>query len=251
MSFLDFFRSKPETTPRRASRTKPGEVRKWAADLNKNAREHERQASIDALARIGTKAAAAALLKRFTFETEPSITDREEKESAFRAIVAIGDDAIQPVRDYCARGQSVTWGVRILREVLDGETYVEELLELLAAWDTDYVRNPDPKIQLLAALDDVVDDRVVPAVARFLEDVHEPTRFQAAGAILSQGDPQAAGPLARAAAREEARRTINRIADGLANRGWAVPEEHHVHFARTLPFPYRLDGRGVVVRAMR
>lgn len=248
MSFLDFFRSKPETTARPKPGAKPGEVRKWAATLSKHAREHERQASIDALARIGSRSAAAALLKRFSFETEPSITDRDEKESAFRAVVAIGEDAIQPVRDYCARSESLSWCVRILREVLDSEAYVDEVLKLLASWDTDYVRNPDPKIQLLSALDAVADRRVVPAIERFLGDVHEPTRFQAVGAVLAQGDPEAAGPLARALVREEARRTVNRIADGLSSLGWPVPEPERALLARALPHRYRLDAQGVVVR---
>jgi HEAT repeat protein len=249
MSFFDLFRSKSASTARKQARpTRPGEVRKWAAVLNKNAREHERQDAIDALARIGSRAAAAALLRRFTFETEPSITDREEKESAFRAIVAIGEDALQPVRDYCARSESLTWAVRILREVLDSEAYVDEVLSLLARWETDYVRNPDPKIQLLSALDVVTDRRVPPAIERFLEDVHEPTRFQAVGALLAQGDPDAARPLARALAREEARRTVNRIAEGLSTLMWPVPELDRPALARALPYRYRLDGQGVVVR---
>ncbi len=267
MGFFDLFRSTPATAASTAttttattattattkatkpSRAKPGEVRRWASDLNKNAREHERQGAIEALARIGTAEAAAALLKRFSFDTEPSITDRDEKESAYRAIVAIGEDALPAVRAYCARSESPTWCVRVLRAVLDEESYVEEVLTLLARWDTEYVRNPDPKIQLLSAFDDVIDERVRPAIERFLEDVHEPTRFQAVGAVLAQGDPEAARPLARALAREEARRTINRIAEGLTTRGWPVPEPDRPVLARALPPRYRLDGQGVVVRA--
>lgn len=251
MSFFDLFRSKPEVSaPKpKKGRAKPGEVRRWAADISKRAREHERQGAIEALARIGSAEAAAALLKRFSFETEPSITDREEKESAFRAIVAIGEDALPPVRSYCERSESLTWCVRIMRAVLDEEAYVEEVLSLLESWDTEYVRNPDPKIQLLAAFDDVADRRVRPAIERFLEDVHEPTRFQAVGAVLAQGDPEAARPLARALVREEARRTVHRIAEGLSALRWPVPEPDRLVLARALPDRYRLDGHGVVVRA--
>jgi HEAT repeat protein len=249
MGFFDRFRFRTATEARGKSRPKTGEVRRWAAAISKHAREHERQAAIEELARIGTGDAASALLKRFAFDTEPSITDRDEKESAFRAIVAIGEDALPPIRDHLASSERLTWCLRILRAVLDDEAYAEEILQQLASWDTEYVRNPDPKIQLLASLDLVVDPRVRPAIARFLDDVHEPTRFQAVGAILAQGDPGAAGPLARALAREEARRTIHRIVEGLTAREWPVPETDRLGLGRALPPRFRLDGRGIVVRA--
>ncbi len=249
MSFFDLFRSNTATDAPARRRAQPGAARKWAAAVSKRAREHERQAAIDALSRIGTEAAAVVLLRRFGFETEPSIIDRDEKESAFKAIVAIGEDALPAVLDHCRRSESLTWPLRILREVLDEEAYVEAVVELLADWDTEYVRNPDPKLHLLSALEMVVDERVRPAVERYLEDVHEPTRFQAVGTLLAQADPQAAGALARALEREEAKRISHRIAEGLSIRRWLVPEAERAPLARALPHPYRLDARGVVARA--
>lgn len=251
MSFFDRFRSSAAVANRRPVPSRPSEIRRWAVALTKQAREHERQRAIEALARIGDAGAAAALLRRFTFDTEPSITDREEKDSAFKAIVAIGEEALPAVRAACARGEGITWCVRLLRALLDDEAYVDEVSELLEEWDTEYVRDPEPKIRLLAACELVEDERVPGAVERFLGDVHEPTRFQAVGAILAQREPTAAGPLARALVREEAARTVTRIAEGLAVRAWPVPEPERHALARALPRRYRLDEHGVVRVAFR
>jgi hypothetical protein len=117
---------------------------------------------------------------------------------------------------------------------------------LLERWDTEYDRNPDPKIQLLATLEEHVDARVRGAVERFLEDFHEPTRFHAVSTLLAQGDGEAAGPLARALVREEAVRTVNRIAEGLAARGWTIPDADRDSLRGKLPRGFRLNEDGVV-----
>jgi hypothetical protein len=254
MGLLAFFRSSSasdtDDRPRSLGSARPpargGDVRRWAPAISKKAREHERQGAIAALARIGTVSAAAVLLRRFDFDTEISITDREEKETAFKAIVAIGEEALPAIRAHCERAESLTWVVRILRAVLDDDAYVEELDGLLGAWDTEYARNAEPKVHLIAGCELVDDPRVPAIVERFLEDVHEPTRFQTVGALLAQRDPAAAGPLARALSREEAARIVARIADGLAARAWPIPVEERAAVARRLPYRFRLDELGVL-----
>lgn len=250
MGLFAFFRSaSPSDTddrPRARPAARAGDVRRFAPSISKKAREHERQAAIAGLTRLGTGAAAAALLRRFDFDTEPSITDRDEKESAFKAIVAIGEDALPAIRAHCERAESLTWIVRILRAVLDDEGYVDELEGLLESWDTEYARNAEPKVHLIAGLELVDHPRVAGIVERFLADVHEPTRFQAVGALLAQRDPEAAGPLARALAREEAARIVVRIAEGLAARAWPIPGDERAAVARRLPYRFRLDELGVL-----
>src|SRR5207244_9112500 len=98
------------------------------------------------------------------------------------------------------------------------------------------------------ALEHIEDARVRPAVERFLEDVNEPARFQAATTLLAQDAAESAGPLAKALAREEAARTINRIADGLATRGWPVPDAERKLLAPKLPRAFTVGDDGVVRR---
>src|SRR6185312_15521891 len=88
---------------------------KWAeAAGNKRAQNYDRQEALAALAAMGTPEAATALLKRFTFHMDPSITDQEEKEMAFNGILKAGNDAIEPVRTFVARAESLAWPMRVL-----------------------------------------------------------------------------------------------------------------------------------------
>jgi HEAT repeat protein len=250
MGFFDIFKSKPKGTKGGASEApKPvdKEVARWADNVSKRAQNYDRQEAIEALARIGTTEAAAVLLKRFTFQIEPSITDQDEKDSAFRAIVGVGPEALPAIREFCQKAESITWALRMMRAMLDDEAYVGEVLTLLARWDTEYDRNPDPKIQLITALEELKDARVRPAVERFLEDVHEPTRFHAVTTLFAQGEPEASEPVVRAFLREEAMRTKNRIADGLAAQSWPIPEPLRQQLDEALPRGFSVVD-GIVVR---
>lgn len=252
MGLFDFFKGKSTTGGKAGASERPRaadkNVAKYEGAISKKAQNFDRQEAIEALAKLGTLDAATALLKRYTFSTDPSITDQEEKETAFRGIVSAGREALPAIRDYCVKAESLTWPLRMMRELLDDEAYVGEIMKMLEKWDTEYDRNVDPKIQLIAALEEVKDSRVRAAVERFLEDVHEPTRFHAVTTLLAQGDEAAAGPLARALIREEANRTKNRIAEGLALRGWIVPEPDRPGLDDKLPGAFRLNDDGKVVR---
>lgn len=248
MGLFDFFRGKsPSSAPPRPS---DKTIARHAEQISRKAQNYDRQEALDALIKMGTKEAATALLKRFTFTVDPSITDEEEKDSAFHGIVSAGNEALPAIREFCVRAESLTWPLRMMREILrdDDDAYVGEIVAMLDRLDTEYDRNPDPKIQLLTALEQLRHPKTLPAVQRFLEDVHEPARFHAATTLLAQENPEAAGPMAMALIREEAMRTKVRIADGLATRGWVVPESMRAEFSPKLPRAYSLDETGRVIK---
>ncbi len=249
MGLFDFFKGKSAKAGG-TERPKAGDknVSRYAEAVSKKAQNYDRQEAIDALAKIGTAEAATVLLRRYAFVVDPGITDQEEKETAFRGIVLAGKEALPAIRDYCAKAESITWPLRMMREILDDEGYVGEILKMLEKWDTEYARNPDPKIQLIGALEHVNDPRIVGAVTRFLEDVHEPTRFHAVSTLLAQANGEtAAGALARALTREEANRTINTITEGLVARGWSIPEVDRAGVDDKLSRGHRLTEDGRVV----
>ena len=75
----------------RPEKAKASPAAKWASTAaDKRAQNYDRQEAISALAAMGTADAAAALLRRFTFHIDPSITDQDEKDAAFNGIVRAG-----------------------------------------------------------------------------------------------------------------------------------------------------------------
>jgi hypothetical protein len=220
---------------------------KWAEKAaDKRAQNYDRQEAIAELAEMGTAEAATALLKRFTFNMDPSITDQEEKDGAYEGILAAGKAALDPVRAFAAKAESVAWPIKILKALLDEEACIEELLAWLSRWDTEYAKFTDPKLQILVALEDYHHASILPKVERFLEDVNEEARFQAVATIVAQGDEAAVPALLRALEQEESFRVKNKILDGFIAQGWAVPEEQLPATRKALPPDYNVDAQRLV-----
>jgi hypothetical protein len=245
MGLFDFLKSK-KSTAQDDGPVPDKNVQKLARVIgDKHAQTYDRMEAIQQAAGLGSADAAAALLKRFTYYIEPSITDQEEKEVAFRGVVAAGENAIQPIREFCVRAESLTYPMKILHEILPEEGYIDELLVVLKRFDTDYIKNAEPKVQLIAALEGRKRDDVLETVEQFLEDFDEPVRFHAVASVFSQESEACTAALCRTLIAEESVRVKNRLAEGLATRKWSVPEDLRADTARTLPSGYRLEGAQV------
>ncbi|XXX81064.1 HEAT repeat domain-containing protein [Sorangium sp. So ce134] len=192
---------------------------------DKRAQTYDRLDAIQTLAAMKNADAAAALLRRFTFSIDPSITDQEEKDLAFRGIVDAGKDAVPAVVEFCLKAETLTWPLKVLRELLEDDDYRAELVQLLDRCDTEYARNIEPKQQLIVALGEIKGDDVRVAVERFLDDVNETVRFHAVQTIFAQGDEASVPALVKMLPTEESVRVKNKVAEGLMTRGWAVPAD--------------------------
>jgi len=232
-----------------AKAEKASPAAKWADRVEKRVQNYDRQEAIQALAEMGTPEAVEVLLKRFTFHMDPSITDQEEKESAFQGILRAGKEAIEPVRAFAAKAESLAWPMKIARELLDEGEYVDELLRWLSRWDTEYSKFVDAKVQILTALEEHKSERIREPVERFLEDVNEPARFHAVSALLAQDDPAALPALVSLLLAEESVRVRARVADGLVTRGWEIPEGDRAGVRGVLPGGFSVDARGRVLKA--
>jgi hypothetical protein len=208
----------------------------------KLSQEADRQDAIHQLSRMGTAEAVAVLLKRFNWHLDPSITDQDEKEMTLEGIVAAGDAALEPIREYCRRAESLTWAIKALERIVSPDHLEEELLTLLDQFDTEYVRNPEPKTQLLASLAAFSSDAVRIAVEPFLEDASESVRFAAAATVFAMLDPQSIASLVTALEHEESLRVKNRIAQGLVDVQWPIGVNQKEACELGLPPNYRLVG---------
>jgi hypothetical protein len=209
---------------------------------DKMSQNFDRQEAIAQLATMGTAESAAALLKRFSWSMDPSITDQEEKESAARGIVAAGMDALGAIRAYCTKAESLTWPLKVLRQIVPQDQVVDELLSILDEFDTEYVRNVEPKLQLLAILEEYPGQEVREAIEPFLLDISEPVRFAAVTTTFAMNDSAALPALLTTLGEEESLRVRNRIAHGLSERNWDIPEPEWSKVQDVLPPDFRLEG---------
>ena len=226
---------------------KPNAAAKYAeAAGSKRAQAYDRQEAIQELGKLASADAAEALLKRFTFATDPSITDQEEKELAFEGILKAGREAIEPVRAYAAKAESISWPMRVMKELLEEEELVDELIVWLARWDTEYAKFIDPKLQILEALGERKNPKIRAAVEPFLEDASDPARFNAVVALVMQADERSLEPLIKLLLDEESTRIRTKIANGLIELGWAIPDEQRDPVRKVLPPEFTVDGSGLV-----
>lgn len=224
MGIFDFLRkSSPPAASGPPVDKKVAGYAKVAAD--KRAQTYDRLEAIQALAAMKSVEAATALLKRFTFAIDPSITDQDEKEIAFQGVVDAGKDVVPAVREFSLKAETLSWPLKILRALLDDEEYAGELIELLERFDTEYARNVEPKQQLIVALSDVHREDARIAVERFLEDVNETVRFHAVQTTFAQNDQASVPALVKMLAAEESVRIKNKVAENMMARGWVIPAD--------------------------
>jgi len=213
---------------------------------NRRAQKHERWESIQVLASDGSDEAIRALLTRFTIRVDPSITDGEEKNVAFHGIVQHGEAALGPVRDFLDSSETLAWPLKILREIQTEEEVTTTLLELLSKMDTEYERDPQKKIDVIASFEERKDPRIVEAVTRFLEDMNETVRFHTVGAILAQDEAKAAlEALTKAFVAEESVRVRMRILDGYIEHRWTLGDAKE-EASKRMPAGYSLGKKGEV-----
>jgi len=247
MGLFDLF-SKKSTSETKPKEVSPRELARLTRLVsNKMSQNYERQEAIELLSHMANAAGAAALLRRFDFSMEPSIVDQDEKEAAVQGIVAAGDTALEAIHAYCARAESLTWPLKVLRQIVPSEQMVTELLTLLDLFDTEYMRNPEPKIQLITMLGEYRTPEVREAVEPFLVDVNESVRFHAAGTIFSMSDAAALEPLIDALAQEESLRVKNRVARGLEQAAWEIPDALSQRCEAALPPGYTVKNKKIAV----
>ncbi len=237
MSLLDLFKKSPEKKLK--SLQKKVTERYGQAEV--------RQGAIEQLLAMGSPEALSTLLMRFTVASEPSITDREEKEHVCDAIVEMGPRAIEPLRAFLRSSELATsWTVKMLQGVLPKSEVTSELLGALNALGNEYTRDPQKKLVLIDALGHIEDERIGPALVPFLEDPNDDVRIATATALARLKEPTAREPLLRCFAESLDRaRVIATLADALCVGAYGV-QGFRETVEGALPPGYYVDRAGLV-----
>jgi hypothetical protein len=240
MGFFGLFGSKKSAVEKHAERA-----------ANKRAQAPDRWESIQALGKLATSGegeersrAVAALLERFPFYVDPTITDGEEKDEAFRWICQSDPEVALPaIRQALRKHESLSWPLKCLEALLSDEEATAEMLSLLETMGTEYQRDPQRKLQLLATLEQRKHVGIAAAVATFFEDVNETARFHAVGAALAQDDAESILDRVLAMLREEdSVRVKVRTLEAMAEKGLSLGNEKE---RPALPEGWVADAKGV------
>lgn len=242
MSILDYFSGE-----KRHARKVDARVRRAN---NKHTPKEYRQIALQEVidfSKAGDEVALRGLIQRFSVNAEPSIEDEKEKEWVHDALVAIGRPALAHLSRALRSAESVNWVQRVFRDIVPEEEYKAELLDVLAAFDTEYERNPDRKMQTIVALADLPERRVAEALLRFLEDVDETVRFQTVVALSKIGDEIAREPMLRVLCDDESLRVRNEVVETFASRAWST-QGFKKKIEDLLPRGYRHEKSGRIVK---
>lgn len=260
MGLFDFFKkSGPEDTQLAEALTASRKFAQLArVVIDKKSPSFDRQEAIEGLRGAAVPSAVAVLLlRRYTFTSDPTITDQEEKQIVFDLIVGSakastesGEHILRGTIAHLEKAEHLSWPLKILRALMDDDRYRSTLLTMLAQYDTEYIRNVEPKVQLLRALGELIHADVRKAMEPFLDDVNETVRFHAAEAIFHQADSASSGPVAKAFSREESVRVRVHSLDGLAKLAWPVPEDVRAAAAERLAEhpEFEMSASGVIAR---
>jgi len=211
----------------------------------------ERQRFMYTLAEMGTEESLLGLLQRFTFHTEGSIVDEEEKALAYQLLVNAGPSAIQPIKTYVTSRDSVYWPLKAMRELAGMDAAVDLLLMVLDRVQDSEARVNDHKIQLVSNLRDFPHPRVEARLRDLCTDGDEEVRLMAMDGLMSYGEREALeSVMSRLLDPEETARVRTVIYEQLVDHGWSLnPWRAQLEEADVIPPHYRLGPGGALIRS--
>lgn len=219
--------------------------------MNGYSQTHERVRAMEILADVGTDESLFGILQRFTYRTEASIVDEEEKEVAYQLLCQSGAAAIPPIQRFVKSQDAVYWPLKALREIAGIDMAVDLLLLALDRADDVDTRVNKQKVELVSNLRDFPHPRVQARLLGYAEDPDEECRVLAIDGLIVYGEEVA---LPAAAARlldpEEVPRVKMVILEQLIENEWSLSKwRDALTEGEFLPFPYQIGARGMVIRA--
>ena len=232
-------------------RSSEGAFRKHASRVaNRRAYAPDRWESIRFFADNPSENGVEALLARFEFSVDPGITDQEEKDAAFKAIVDAGEVAVSPLKKVLHQHTSLAWALKCLEALQAPQQEIcSELLSILDKMDTEYERDPRKKIEILMFLEQHQSEDTLEKTLRFLEDANETVRFHTVGVLANQTDAskgrEALSKLVLDS--QESVRTKARVLETYARYGWSFTASERKQIdSASIPSSYKIDSSGKV-----
>lgn len=185
MGLFDLFSSKP--TPRKIEKAQK-------RMLNEHHQQAVRQEAIEELISYGTPEAISALIRRLGTNFRDTIKNEQEKRYVSETLVdRFGDASVEPLLEFIRTEHTISAAIITVSKLISQERLVGELCETLDSYSPTDHRTTDAKLQLVDALGDYDDARVVPVVMPHMLDHDDDIRIKAIGHIeerVAKGHPQ-------------------------------------------------------------
>ena len=167
----------------------------------------------------------------------------------------MGERAVDPLKNYLRRETALTFALQALLAILPKEHAITELLALFDVYGPDDYRADEQKKQLILALAEQEDARILPTLVPYLLDHSDDVRhhvLEIFSARAKKGDAAASSAdvlahLAQLVRGEHAStRIAKKAADIVAEREWMLPGDGEI--AKVLEGEYFLDKKGYLRR---
>ncbi len=219
-------------------------IRKHAVRIkNKDAQQEDRQASAIWLADNGSPEAIVGLLGRFEMTYEHHMKDAGEKSEVEDLVLALGIDAIRPLRSHLPRCKNFARPLALFERITSPDEALDMVISLVEK-EAGSELKPERKRHLLIKLSEFVDAKAEATATPFLADFDEGVRYAAAEVLIAQSDSptvQAALLAALANPQEESTRFRGRLAEVAQSRRWPLGS-HAEHLSAVPPTGYKITG---------
>ena len=217
--------------------------------MNKYVQTMERKRVIGLLADIGSEEAIAAMLDRFTYVTDGSIVDEDEKSLAYDVIRSMGERAVPVLKRVVITQPAIYWPLKALTEIAGEPEAVRVLFEALDGINDRFERSMERMTNLVSSLRDYHRPEVLRRLIELSTDEAEEIRFLAVDGLCAFGDYQDAidAVVRRVADPEETIRIKRYAMDQAIERHWNV-KRYKKELLDSIPEGYFVDDTGVIQR---
>jgi len=208
-----------------------------------------RQKALNTLVEMDDPEAIVVLIKRFTIQVDPGITDREEKEFTLHAVLDKGTAAVEPLQQFLRQSDTgVVWALKALHALVTPPEVVTACLATLEKLGNDYTRDPEKKVVLLSELGEHSDDRIPPALVPFLEDPSDDVQIHASRVLSKTHDESVRVALLETLVRnQDKKRVAAALLEALAEGGFKV-DGYQDKVASLIVPPFALEKDGTLKR---
>tara|TARA_R110002096_G_scaffold436100_1_gene667716 strand:- start:85924 stop:86670 length:747 start_codon:yes stop_codon:yes gene_type:complete len=192
---------------------------------NALAQSSDRWGAMEKLLENGSDEAIFALCKRFSFTSDKTIEDQQEKDWTVSKLASLGQRTLAPLRRYMAGASNLGYPLKILGQITSEQATLKVIDELLVIEEPGYVRDPKRRIDIIEWLGEwsAAPRDIVVRILPYVEDFDENVRMKTLETISRQPDVVAAETLCRAmVCEEESKRFQLRCAEIVAEQSWPV-----------------------------